>query len=66
MCVCDVCGSRPEFLTEDIQVWRIIRSIHLKIKRTIPDKKIPPASFPFPVPNVEGMEKLENVVFSDR
>jgi hypothetical protein len=52
--VCDVRESRPEFWTEYLRVGRIICSIHPVIRRTKPDKQIPPASFPFPVPNVEG------------
>jgi hypothetical protein len=62
---CNVCGSRPEFLTEYLLVWDIICPIHLVIRHTKPDKKIPPASFPFPVPNVECIENPENVVFYD-
>jgi hypothetical protein len=57
MYVCDVRESCPEFLTEDILVWCIICSIHLVIRHTKPVEKIPPTSFPFLVPNVEGVGK---------
>jgi hypothetical protein len=40
-----------------LRVGRIICSIHPVIRKTKPDKKIPPVSFPFPVPNVEGVGK---------
>jgi hypothetical protein len=61
MDVCDVCGSRPEFLNEDIPVLPKICSIHPIIRHTKPVKKIPPVSFPFPVRNVEGVwKKIEN------
>jgi hypothetical protein len=39
MCVCNVCGSRQEFLTEDLPVGPIIFSIHLVIRHTKSDKK---------------------------
>jgi hypothetical protein len=55
--LCDVRGSHPEFLNEDIPVWPKICSIHPVIRHTKPDKKNPPASFPLPVPNVEGVGK---------
>jgi hypothetical protein len=64
VCVCDVRESIPEFLTEDLRVWRIICSIHLVIRHTKPDKKIPPASFPFLVPNVEGVWKNLKISYS--
>jgi hypothetical protein len=50
---------------QSLRVGYIICSIHPVIRKTTPDKKIPPVSFP--VPNVEGgREKLENIVFNDR
>jgi hypothetical protein len=55
--VCNVRESRPEFWTQFLRVGRIICSIHPVIRKTKPDKKIPPVSFPFPVPNVEGVAK---------
>jgi hypothetical protein len=62
--VCDVCGSRPEFLNEDIPAWPKICSIHPVIRHTKPDTQIPPASFPFPVPNVEGVGKNLKISYS--
>jgi hypothetical protein len=55
--VCNVRESRQEFWTQSLRVGRIICSIHPVIRKTKPDKKIPPVSFPFPVPNVEGVGK---------
>jgi hypothetical protein len=59
MCVCvrDVHESRPQLSTEYLRVGLIICSIHPVIRKIKPDKKNPPASFPFPVPNVEGVGK---------
>jgi hypothetical protein len=62
--VCDVRESCPEFWTEYLGVGRIIYSIHLVIRHTKPDKKIPPASFPFPVPKVEGVGKNLKISYS--
>jgi hypothetical protein len=56
-CVRNVNGSHPEFLNEWLRVGRTICSIHRVIRKIKPDKKIPPVSFPFPVPNVEGIWK---------
>jgi hypothetical protein len=42
----------------------MIYSIHLVIRHTKPDKKIPPASFPFPVLNVEGVWKNLKMSYS--
>jgi hypothetical protein len=56
--VCDVRESRLEFWTEDLGVGRITCSIHTVITHIKPDKKIPTASFSFPVTNMEGVWKI--------
>jgi hypothetical protein len=57
MCVCDVCGSRPEFLNEDIRVWPKICSIHPVIRRSKPDKKNSTSFISISGSNCEGVWK---------
>jgi hypothetical protein len=57
LCVCDIRESCPEFWTQSLRVGRIICSIHPVFRKTKPDTKIPLVSFPFLVPNVEGVGK---------
>jgi hypothetical protein len=63
VCACNVRETRPEYLTEDNPVWRIIYSIHLVIWHTKQDKKNI-SSFPFPVANVEGVWKILKISYS--
>jgi hypothetical protein len=69
MCVCDVCGSRPEFLNEDNPVWPKICSIHLVIRHTKPGKNFHRFHVFISISGSKcggGMENPETVTFNDR
>jgi hypothetical protein len=63
----NVCGSRPEFWTEQLGVWHIKCSIHLVIRHVKPDKKKSTSFISISGSKCGvGRKKLENIVFNDR